>query len=86
MRYTNLPLIGKLAGAIRPGGYLIAEAYLKTAEPGGGPQNPAYRVAPGEFEAVAARHFDIVACREGMASGPRRPAAAVVQVIARRPG
>jgi SAM-dependent methyltransferase len=86
MRYTNLPLIGKLAAAIRPGGYLIAEAYLKSAEAGGGPQNPAYRVAPGEFETVAARHFDIVECREGMAAGHAGRDAAVVQVIARRPG
>lgn len=86
MRYTNLPLIGLLAGAIRPGGFLIAEAYLKTAEPGGGPRNPAYRVAPGEFEAVAARHFDIVTCREGMTTGRSGEPAAVVQVIGRRPG
>lgn len=86
MRYTNLPLIGKLAGAIRPGGYLIAEAYLKTAEPDSGPRDPAYRVAPGEFEAVAARDFDIVACREGIATGRGGQPAAVVQVIARRPG
>ena len=86
MRYTNLPLIGCLAGAIRPGGYLIAEAYLKTVEPGGGPCNPAYRVAPGEFETVAARHFDIVTCREGMTTGRSGEPAAVVQVIGRRPG
>jgi SAM-dependent methyltransferase len=86
MRYTNLPLIEKLAAAIRPGGYLIAEAYLKSAEPGGGPVNPAYRVAPGEFEAVAARSFDLVACREAMAAGHAGRDAAVVQIIARRPG
>lgn len=85
MRYTNLPLICRLAGAIRPGGYLVAEAYLKTAEPGGGPRNPAYRVAPGEFEAAAARHFEIVACREGMTTGRSGEPAAVVQVIGRRP-
>ena len=86
MRYTNLPLIGQLARAIRPGGYLIAEAYLKSAEPGGGPRDPAYRVAPGEFEAVARREFDIVACREGVATGRGGQPAAVVQVIGRRPG
>jgi SAM-dependent methyltransferase len=86
MRYTNLPLIGQLAGAIRPGGYLIAEAYLKSDRPGGGPHNPAYRVAPGEFEAVVARHFDIVECREGMAAGRAGEPAPMVQVVARRPG
>jgi len=86
MRYTNLPLIEKLAGAIRPGGYLIAEAYLKSDRPAGGPHNPAYRVVPGEFEAVAARHFDIVECREGMAAGRTGQPAPVVQVVARRPG
>jgi SAM-dependent methyltransferase len=86
MRYTNLPLIGMLAGAIRPGGYLIAEAYLKSDRPGGGPHNPAYRVAPGEFEAVVARHFDLVDCREGMAVGRSGEPAPMVQVVARRPG
>ena len=86
MRYTNLPLIGQLARAIRPGGYFIAEAYLKSPEPGGGPRNPAYRVAPGEFEAAAARSFDIVTCREDVARGRGGQPAAVVQVIARRPG
>lgn len=86
MRYTNLPLIGHLAGAIRPGGYLVAEAYLKTAEPGGGPRNPAYRVAPGEFEAAAARHFDIVAAREVMATDRSGQLAPVVQVLGRRRG
>jgi SAM-dependent methyltransferase len=84
MRYTNLPLIGKLATAIRPGGYLLAEAYLKSDRPGGGPHNPAYRVAPGEFQAVAARYFDIVHCREGMAAGRSGEPAPVVQVVARR--
>jgi SAM-dependent methyltransferase len=85
MRYTNLPLVGLLAQAIRPGGYLVAEAYLRTQEADGGPRNPAYRVEPGQFEAVAARHFDIVACREGIATGRGGSPAAVVQVVARRP-
>jgi SAM-dependent methyltransferase len=85
MRYTNLPLIGKLASAIRPGGYLIAEAYLKSAEPDGGPSNPAYRVGPGEFEAVVARSFDLVACHEAVATGHAGRDAAVVQVVGRRP-
>jgi SAM-dependent methyltransferase len=86
MRYTNLPLIARLAGAIRAGGYLIAEAYLATTTAGGGPRNPAYRVAPGEFETVVGREFDIVNCCEGMAAGRGGQPAAVVQVVARRPG
>jgi len=86
MRYTNLPLMWQLAGAIRPGGYLIAEAWLKTAGPDGGPRNPAYRVAPGEFEAAAARDFDVLACREVMATDRSGQLAPVVQVVGRRPG
>jgi tellurite methyltransferase len=84
MRYTNLPLIGHLAAAIRPGGYLIAEAYLKTSEPDDGPRNPAYRVSPGEFEAATARHFDVLASREGTATGRSGMPTAVVQLVARR--
>ena len=86
MRYTNLPLLGQLARALRPGGYLIAEAYLKADAPDGGPRNPAYRVSPGEFEAAVARDLEIVASREGMATGRSGLPAAVVQVVARRPG
>lgn len=85
MRYTNLPLMARLARGIRAGGYLIAEAYLLTTEPGGGPRNPAYRVGPGEFEAALARDFDLVACREGVATGRGGQPAPVVQVVARRP-
>jgi len=86
MRYTNLPLIEKLAGAIRPGGYLIAEAYLKSDRPDGGPNNPAYRVAPGEFEGIVARSFDLVFSHETVATGHAGRDANVVQVVARRPG
>ena len=84
MRYTNLPLLARLAAALRPGGYLVAEAYLKAAGPDGGPRNPAFRVAPGEFEAAVARDLDIVASREGTATGRSGMPAAVVQVVARR--
>lgn len=86
MRYTNLPLLAQLARALRPGGYLIAEAYLKADGPDGGPRNPAYRVAPGEFEAAVARDLEIVESREGMATGRGGMPAAVVQVVARRSG
>jgi len=86
MRYTNLPLLAQLAKALRPGGYLVAEAYLRADGPDGGPRNPAYRVAPGEFEAAVARDLGIVASREGMATGRSGLPAAVVQVVARRPG
>jgi len=86
MRYTNLPLLAQIARALRPGGYLIAEAYLKADAPDGGPRNPAYRVSPGEFEAAVARDLEIVASREGMATGRSGLPAAVVQVVARRPG
>lgn len=85
MRYTNLPLIAAVARAVRPGGYLVAEAYLKATEPDDGPRNPAYRVAPGEFEAVAGRDFDIIECREGLARGRSGSQVAVVQLVGRRP-
>jgi len=86
MRYTNLPLLARLAQALRPGGYLVAEAYLKADGPDGGPRNPAYRVAPGEFEATVARDLAILALREEATTGRSGQPAAVVQVVARRPG
>lgn len=84
MRYTNLPLVAMLAGAIRPGGYLIAEAYLRSSSAPGGPRNPAYRVAPGEFEAAVERDFELIKCREGRARDRSGQPSAVVQVLARR--
>jgi SAM-dependent methyltransferase len=86
MRYTNLPLLAQLASALRPGGYLVAEAYLRADAPDGGPRNPAYRVAPGEFESAIARDLEIVTAREGAATGRSGLPAAVVQVVARRGG
>jgi SAM-dependent methyltransferase len=86
MRYTNLPLLAQLAASLRPGGYLVAEAYLRADAPDGGPRNPAYRVAPGEFESAIARDLEIVAAREGAATGRSGLPAAVVQVVARRGG
>jgi hypothetical protein len=71
---------------LRPGGYLVAEAYLRADAPDGGPRNPAYRVAPGEFESAIARDLEIVTAREGAATGRSGLPAAVVQVVARRGG
>lgn len=86
MRYTNLPLLARVARALRPGGYLVAEAYLRADAPDGGPRNAAYRVGRGEFEATVARDLEVLACREETAAGHGGQAAGVVQVVARRPG
>ena len=83
MRYTNLPLIGLLAGALRPGGYLITEAYLKTADVDTGPRNPSYRVSPGAFR-EAATGLEIIDYREGTVTDRDGRPVALAQLIARR--
>jgi SAM-dependent methyltransferase len=83
MRYTNLPLIGHIAGALRVGGYLVAEAYLKSDTEDAGPRNPNYRVSSGELrDAVAA--LETVAYRERLETERSGPPAALAQLVARR--
>ena len=82
MRYTNLPLIGLLSSALKPGGYLITEAYLKTGEVDAGPRNPGYRVSPGAFRG-AATGLEIVDYREGMVTDRDGRPAALAQLVAR---
>lgn len=84
IRYTNLPLIAQLARALRPGGHLIAEAYLKTDVPDGGPRNPDYRVSPGDFRAAAAG-LELVAYREVIAHDRAGQPASLAQMLARKP-
>lgn len=82
VRYTNLPLIGKLKGVLRAGGYLIIEEHLVTEAEVIGPRNPKYRVAPGVLRDAAAG-LDIIAYREGIVNDPEGRAAALAQLVAR---
>ncbi|MFQ6005852.1 MAG: class I SAM-dependent methyltransferase, partial [Woeseia sp.] len=65
VRYTNLPLIDTLKGALKAGGYLIVEEHLVTEADVVGPRNLQFCVAPGALrDAVAG--LDVIAYREGI--------------------
>ncbi len=83
-RYTNLPLIDTLKGALRVGGYLIVEEHLVTEADVVGPRSPQFRVAPGALRDAAAG-LDIIAYREGIVIDPDGRSAALAQLIARTP-
>lgn len=83
MRYTNLALMAHIARALRPGGYLVTEVYLKSDVPDAGPRNPDYRVSAVALREVASP-LEIVAFRESMARDSRGQPATVAQLVARR--
>lgn len=51
-RYVNLPLVSELVNHLAPGGFLLLELHLATDAEVAGPSSSAYRVKPGELEAV----------------------------------
>ncbi len=83
-RYTNLPLIDTLRGALRAGGYLIVEEHLVTEADVVGPRSPQFSVAPGALRDAAAG-LDIIAYREGIVTDPDGRSAALAQLVARTP-
>ncbi len=82
VRYTNLPLIDTLKGALKAGGYLIVEEHLVTEADVVGPRNPQFCVAPDALRDVAAG-LDIIAYREGTVTDPDGRPAALAQLVAR---
>ncbi len=83
-RYTNLPLIDTLKGALTAGGYLIVEEHLVTEADVVGPRSPQFRLAPGVLRDAAAG-LDIIAYREGIVNDPDGRPAALAQLVARKP-
>jgi SAM-dependent methyltransferase len=85
IRYTNLPLMPYLAAALRPGGYLVTEVYLKPCDRAdGGPRNPDYRVTAGALKDAVAG-LETVEYRERIAKDREGRPAPLAQVVARRP-
>ncbi|MDJ0779511.1 MAG: class I SAM-dependent methyltransferase [Gammaproteobacteria bacterium] len=83
--YVNLPLIGRLADCLAPGGCLLSEQHLLTTESVIGPQNPAFRVAPGALRNSLAT-LEILHDDESHRSTPDGERLASAQIVARRPG
>lgn len=83
VRYVNLPLMAQLTDHLAPGGFLISEQHLVSEAEVIGPENPAYRVAPGQL-AAAAQGLETLFLNEGLVTEPDGRLAALAQLVARR--
>lgn len=66
--FLHRPLFPGIAAALKPGGLLIYETFLKQQAERGHPKNPAYLLEPGELERLVAP-LEVVAAREGEFDG-----------------
>ena len=85
IRYVNLPLMIQLTNFLAPGGFLICEQHLVSEADVIGPENPAYRVAPGQL-AAAVPELDMLYLNEALVTEPDGRLAALAQLVARRTG
>ncbi len=85
VRYVNLPLMHRLNGALKDGGYLIVEEHLVTDADVVGPKNPNFRVPPGALLDAAAA-FEVISYREGIVEDPDGRPSALAQLVARKTG
>lgn len=84
IRYTNLPLVGRLLDLLRPGGYLLAEAHRVTDADVAGPSGKRFRVEPGALRAAAAG-YDVMTYREGLVEDPDGRRVDLARMLCRRP-
>lgn len=83
IHYVNLPLFEKLSAALKPGGWLISEQFLRTSGEVVGPRRAEYRVAPGAL-AAACGNLQIVRLEEATSRDQSGRSLAVARVAARR--
>ncbi len=77
--YLHRPLFGDLVAALRPGGVLIYETFMRGNEALGRPSNPDFLLRPGELvEVLRERRLTIVAFEQGRVDAPKP---AVIQRI-----
>ena len=84
VRYVNAALWPEVLSRLAPGGYLLVEQHLVTDLDVVGPTSAAFRVAPGQL-ARATTALTTVHEHEGLIVDPDGRAAAVAQLIGRRP-
>jgi SAM-dependent methyltransferase len=77
--YLHRPLFSSLLGALRPGGMLVYETFLRAQAARGRPTNPDFLLEPGELRRLVSP-LDILDWREGDFDG--RMVAGVVAVKA----
>ena len=82
IRYVNPTLLRSLAERLRPGGYLLCEEHLVTTAEVIGPENPRFRVQPGELE-KAASELHIVFSQETICADPDGRTVALARLVAR---
>lgn len=81
IRYVNSTLLESLIKRLRPGGYLLCEEHLVTTADVIGPQNPRFRVQPGELKAAAGA-LHIVFFEENQHSDPDGRSVALARLVA----
>ena len=82
IRYVNPALLASLPERLRPGGYLLCEEHLVTTAEVIGPENPRFRVQPGELE-KAASQMHVVFCEETLHADPDGRSVALARLVAR---
>lgn len=82
IRYVNPTLLRSLTERLRPGGYLLCEEHLVTTAEVIGPENPRFRVQPGELE-KAASQMHVVFCDETLHADPDGRSVALARLVAR---
>jgi SAM-dependent methyltransferase len=76
--YLHRPLFGPILDALRPGGMLLYETFMRGNERFGRPSNPDFLLRPSELLEVVRGRLEVVAFEQGETAAPR---AAVVQRI-----
>lgn len=84
LRYVNAALLENLCHRLAPGGYLVVEEHLLSTEQVSGPQNPAFRVGPGELQRLAAG-LRILAAEESVVTDPDGERVALARLAACKP-
>jgi SAM-dependent methyltransferase len=85
VRYVNHGLVAQVVSRLGPGGHLVCEQHLRSAADVVGPQNPAFRLRPGELLEWA-KGLEVLHYFEGEVRDPDGRASALAQVIARKAG
>ena len=76
--YLHRPLFAPIRGALRAGGILIYETFMRGNERFGKPSNPEFLLHPGELLEVVGSELAVVAFEQGQIETPKR---ALVQRI-----
>lgn len=84
VRYLDVSLVRAATERLRPGGYLICEAHLKSDAPVIGPHNPTFRADPGELRRAAVA-LQVVEHWEGRTTDPDGRAVELARLVAWRP-